>query len=322
MNQSTIHIQPIPADVRERIIQAAVELYAQAGHETFPTVDQVRRAARVDMNAASSVMREWRRQQTVKAAPVAVTIPEAVAQANTVALAALWSQAQALANESLRSAQASWEVERGELDAMRQELAEAYETQAAEIEQLNAQLVQQAEALERERANSQEAEARAAETERSAAVLSIQLDAANAAIAQAEARADQAEKNTQQARQAEQGARIAEQACQSRLESAARELEALRLELAEARTAAKESGEEAAELRGRLAALIERQAADAEERAAAALHNQPERKPQAKALPRQRSASRALVRLSPAVHYVALIEAAINRRYAPVMLSI
>jgi colicin import membrane protein len=101
MNQQIIQLSPIPADVRERIIQSAVDLYAQAGHEVFPTVDQVRRAARVDMNAASSVMREWRRQQTVKAAPVAVTIPEAVAQASSVALAALWSQAQTLANESL-----------------------------------------------------------------------------------------------------------------------------------------------------------------------------------------------------------------------------
>jgi DNA repair exonuclease SbcCD ATPase subunit len=279
MNPPSIPLSPIPADVRERIIQSAVDLYAQAGHETFPTVDQVRRAARVDMNAASSVMREWRRQQTVKAAPVAVTIPEAVAQANSVALAALWSQAQALANESLRSAQASWESERGELDAMRQELAEAYETQAAEIERLNAQLLQQAEALESERVSGRETLARAAEAERSAAVLDVQLNAANAAIAQAEARFEQSEKNTQQARQAEQGARIAEQACQSRLESAARELDALRLELAEARTATKDSGEEAAELRGRLAALMERYDIENEARAAGAqaatLYNQP-----------------------------------------------
>ncbi|WNV06930.1 DNA-binding protein (plasmid) [Candidatus Methylospira mobilis] len=268
MNQPSIPLSPIPADVRERIIQSAVDLYAQAGHEAFPTVDQVRRAARVDMNAASSVMREWRRQQTVKAAPVAVTIPEAVAQANTVALAALWSQAQALANESLRSAQASWETERGELDAMRQELAEAYETQAAEIERLNAQLVQQAEALERERTSAQDALQLAAEAERSAAVLVIQLEAANAAIVQAEARYELSDKNTQQARQAEQGARIAEQACQARLESAARELEAQRLELAETRAAAKCSGEEAAELRGRLAAFTERSGIESEARAA------------------------------------------------------
>jgi colicin import membrane protein len=293
MNQPSIPLSPIPADVRERIIQAAVDLYAQAGHEVFPTVDQVRRAARVDMNAASSVMREWRRQQTVKAAPVAVTIPETVAQANSAALAALWSQAQALANESLRSAQVSWEAERGELDAMRQELAEAYETQAAEIEQLNARLVLQAEALERERAGAQ---ARAAEAERSAAVLAVQLDAANAAISQAETRAEQAEKNTQQARQAEQGARIAEQACQARLESAARELDAQRLELAETRAAAKHSGEEAAELRGRLAALSERAGIDDETRAAVAgaseLPKQPASEPGKKAAPAKAKAGK------------------------------
>ena len=31
----------IPADVRERVIAAAVELYEQAGRERFPTVDAV-----------------------------------------------------------------------------------------------------------------------------------------------------------------------------------------------------------------------------------------------------------------------------------------
>jgi len=289
MNPSNIPLSPIPAEVRERIIQAAVDLYAQAGHETFPTVDQVRRAARVDMNAASAVMREWRRQQTVKAAPVAVTIPETIAQANSAALAALWSQAQALANESLRSAQASWEAERGELDAMRQELAEAYETQAAEIEQLNARLVLQAEALERERAGAQAAQARAAEAERSAAVLAVQRDAAHVQLAQAEARLEQADNHTQQARQAEQTARIAEQACQARLESAARELDSLRRELAEARTAAKDSGEDAAELRGRLAALSERAGIEDETRAAVAgaseLPEPPAPNPRKKAAP-------------------------------------
>jgi len=296
MNPSNIPLSPIPAEVRERIIQAAVDLYAQAGHETFPTVDQVRRAARVDMNAASAVMREWRRQQTVKAAPVAVTIPETIAQANSAALAALWSQAQALANESLRSAQASWEAERGELDAMRQELAEAYETQAAEIEQLNARLVLQAEALERERAGAQAAQARAAEAERSAAVLAVQLDAANAAIAQTEARLEQADNHTQQARQAEQTARIAEQACQARLESAARELDSLRRELAEARATAKQAGEDAAELRGRLAALSERAGIEGETRAAVAgaseLPEQPAPNPRKKAAPAKAKAAK------------------------------
>eukprot|EP01133_Synstelium_polycarpum_P029262 gene29262-35778_t len=128
----------IPADVRERIIAAAVELYEQSGRSNLPTVDAVRRAGRADMNTTSAVMREWRRAQTAQAAPVAVTVPEVVAQANTAALAALWQQAQELANESLRAAQAAWETERAELDTMRQELADAYETQATELDQVRA----------------------------------------------------------------------------------------------------------------------------------------------------------------------------------------
>lgn len=128
----------IPADVRERIIAAAVELYDQAGRESLPTVDQVRRAARADMNTTSAVMREWRRAQTSQAAPVAVQVPEAVQIAGGQAVAVLWQQAQELASESLRAAQAGWEAERAELDTMRQELADAYETQATELDRVRA----------------------------------------------------------------------------------------------------------------------------------------------------------------------------------------
>ena len=130
--------QAIPADVRERVIQAAQDLYEQSGRQTMPTVDAVRRQARVDMNAASAVMRDWRRAQTAQAAPVAVTVPEVVTQANSAALAALWQQAQELANESLRAAQAAWETERADAEHDREELAEAYERQAAELEQIKA----------------------------------------------------------------------------------------------------------------------------------------------------------------------------------------
>lgn len=161
--------QAIPADVRERVIQAAAELYEQNGRQSLPTVDQVRRAARVDMNAASSIMKEWRRSQTVQAAPVAVNVPEVVSQANSTALAALWQQAQELANESLRAAQAAWDIERAELDAMRQELADAYETQAAdaaaqqaaqELASVRGELAQATTRAERAEATAAEAEKR------------------------------------------------------------------------------------------------------------------------------------------------------------------
>ena len=125
----------IPVEVRDRIIAAAEEIYEQLGRETFPTVDTVRRAAKADMNTTSMVMKDWRRQQTTQAVPVAVTVPEAVVQANTSALAQLWAEAQELANESLRAAQSTWEVEREELDVMRKELSTAYEDQASDFEE-------------------------------------------------------------------------------------------------------------------------------------------------------------------------------------------
>jgi colicin import membrane protein len=102
----------------------------------------VRRVARVDMNSASAVMREWRRAQTTQATPVTVQVPEAVQQSSGQALATLWVQAQELANESLRAAQTVWETERTELDGMRQELAIAYESQAGELEAAQALAVE------------------------------------------------------------------------------------------------------------------------------------------------------------------------------------
>ncbi len=137
----------IPSDVRERITSAAAELFEQSGRQAMPTVDAVRRAARVDMNAASAVMKEWRRAQTAQAAPVAVSVPESVQQASSAAVATIWLQAQELANESLRSAQAAWETERAELDAMRQELAEAFERQAIELDAAGAALATERAAL-------------------------------------------------------------------------------------------------------------------------------------------------------------------------------
>ncbi len=132
----------IPADVKDRIISTANALYEQSGQQSMPTVDQVRRAAKVDMNAASQVMREWRRAQTAQSTPVVVNIPELVQTASTNAVIAIWQQAQELANENLKNAQGAWEQERQELDAMRAELAEAFEAQAAELEQVKAQLAQ------------------------------------------------------------------------------------------------------------------------------------------------------------------------------------
>lgn len=184
----------IPFEVRERIVSAAAELFEQSGRQAMPTVDAVRRAARVDMNAASSVMKEWRRAQTAQAAPVVVAVPEPVQQAGSVAVAAIWLQAQELANESLRSAQTAWEAERGELDAMRQELAEAFERQASELEAVGAALAAENAAAEKQAqqlaavrqqladavSRADKVDARFAEIEHRAADLRAELDRAHA----------------------------------------------------------------------------------------------------------------------------------------------
>ena len=201
----------IPVDVRDRITAVASDLFEKTGRQSMPTVDAVRRAARVDMNAASAVMKEWRRAQTARAAPVAVAVPEAVQQASSAAVATIWQQAQELANESLRSAQAAWETERAELDAMRQELAEAFERMAAELDAATAARAAEKTTVEgmaqelgaarlalEDAANRVErAEARIEEIERRADELRIELDRAHKDADQAREALVEQQKNGQ-----------------------------------------------------------------------------------------------------------------------------
>lgn len=287
----------IPADVRERIIAAAAELYDQAGRENLPTVDAVRRAARADMNTTSVVMREWRRAQTAQAAPVAVTVPEVVTQANTAALASLWQQAQELANESLRAAQAAWETERAELDTMRQELANAYETQATELDQVRAaaETADQAHQVQSQHAagelanvrteltqadtRAERAEAKADEIERRAGDLRAELDRAHQDADQARAAVIEAQQATQAvAAQLDQvraelakvqaKAEAADEKHQDQRKAAATEahkmaerLTATRAERDQVRQDAGSARERAAELAGQLTAHQEQAAA-------------------------------------------------------------
>lgn len=187
----------IPSEIRERIVAAAEALFAEGNGERLPAVDAVRRLARVDMNAASVVMREWRQAQIAPAVPVAEQVPESVREAQAQAGVVVWRQALALANDSLRTAQAAWQAERGELEAMRGELAEAYELQAAETQQaqqeaaglrvelarVQALAVQEAAGLRGQWATAQEqartAEARVSEITRRADELRAELDRAH-----------------------------------------------------------------------------------------------------------------------------------------------
>lgn len=183
----------IPADIRARIVEAADRLFEESGGLRYPVIADVRRLAKADMNATSAVMREWKRQQSAKPEPVAVAVPEQVQQAGMEQLAVVWSAAQDLANASLRSAQASWAVEREEMESMRHELAQLYESQARELEDaqealgiaLSAQesaqthAAQLFERLTAQQGRADQAEARAQEIEHRAADLKEELTRAH-----------------------------------------------------------------------------------------------------------------------------------------------
>ena len=215
----------LPLDARERVFAAASQLFEESGRQTMPTVDQVRRLAKVDMHAATAAMREWRRQQTAQAAPIAVAVPEVVAKANELAIAQLWTQAQELANQSLREAQSAWDAERAELDQMRVELSDAFEAQADELEQARsrievlgrearetaeiaaAELQKLRDELAQVRADlgaattrAERAEATAAELEHRVADLRGELDRAHADVDQVRAELSRAHADVDQAR--------------------------------------------------------------------------------------------------------------------------
>lgn len=207
----------IDIDIRTRIIKAADELFEAAGREQMPTVDTVRRTAKVDMNSASRVMKEWRRAQTAQTLPVAVAVPESVSKAFSVALGEAWNQAQELASESLLAAQQGWETERKEFETMRFELATAYEQQATEL----ADVLKAAELAE------QHATAYVAESEQQALMADAELKAVRDELLSSKARGEQA--------------LIKAQEVEHRVADLQTELERTRAQLIEANTATSDS---------------------------------------------------------------------------------
>lgn len=130
----------ISSDIKDRVFAAADRLYQAADRESFPTVDAVRREAKTDMNAASSLMKEWRKTQTAAPVAVAVTVPETLSKAASELVVSVWTQATGLANESLKSAEAAWVTERAEAETLRAQVSESFDAQGVEIEGLNQRL--------------------------------------------------------------------------------------------------------------------------------------------------------------------------------------
>lgn len=126
-------MEVIEKTVSDRIMEAADDLYEKNGRTGFPLVDDVRKAAKANMNAVSQVMKKWRVQKLAQTIPVSVDIPIVIEQVNRTALVALWQAAQEQASGSLRSAQMGWDAERVESDAVNAQTADAYEAKSAAL---------------------------------------------------------------------------------------------------------------------------------------------------------------------------------------------
>ncbi|MDP5168567.1 DNA-binding protein [Pseudomonas syringae] len=174
----------INGEIRGRIWAAAEYLYDQAGRgDAKPTVDAVRRHAKANMNDVSLVMKEWREAQKVAVKSVAVEVPESLAIMGSQTLVVLWQTAQELANESLRAAQAGWDMERMEADALTRQISQAFDDQTGvldglevENQRLDASCVTQASQIDALSASVTDLTARLAEATSDARQASVRVD--------------------------------------------------------------------------------------------------------------------------------------------------
>lgn len=130
----TLPSTPAAQAVRDRVFTAADQLWEAGGRQTVPPVDAVRKAAKVNMNDASTVMKEWRAVRLTTTDKPAVVVPEKVQLAASQAVSALWAVAQDVAAEAMQAKQAEWDAERQVLDAESREKGEAVDRLASELE--------------------------------------------------------------------------------------------------------------------------------------------------------------------------------------------
>jgi colicin import membrane protein len=179
----------IAPNIRDRIFAAADTLYRDTDRQTFPTVDAVRKLAKVNMNDASTGMKAWRRSQLAQITPMAVQVPAALQQSTNTALVTLWSEAVAIANETLRTAQAGWEAERAEAEALREQVANAYEAQASDLAAAHAEISRLQAAIERNNRETAAMQARLDATLCEAAIADTAKKLAETRVAEIERRA-------------------------------------------------------------------------------------------------------------------------------------
>lgn len=212
------------ADSATRIMAAANELFDQGGRAQFPTVDAVRKAAHVSMNDATSVMKEWRRMQIVGRRPDPVDVPQNLHDIHRAGLEALWVAAQEHASQSMANMRAAWYAERTENERLNREMVEAFEAQAAELEETNGER-----AACRQRIAELEAEARAHLESMSRMVSN--LSAAQAEVRTQAARAVEIERRADELRSELDRAHAANAAQAAKEAASQTELAAVRAEM-------------------------------------------------------------------------------------------
>lgn len=127
-------VHDIPPEICQRIAIAAEQLYEENGRAAFPSVDAVRRKARVNMNFASLFMKQWRRLQVAGGVAPGEPPPDGLRRAAQEFLAAVWKEATDRAAARLQAAQAGWDIERTEAEAARFQLAAAFDWQTDELQ--------------------------------------------------------------------------------------------------------------------------------------------------------------------------------------------
>lgn len=249
--------------VRDRINTAADALYEESGRRTMPTVDAVRKLAKVNINDASTCMREWRHARSAPAEVRQAHLPEPLQLSCVTALRALWVEAVNLSGETLRMAQAGWDAERADAEALNEQIGSACAALEDELLTTKTQLESQKEINAKLNEQLDVSQSRAAEAEHSVVELRIAASHLEARLMEIGRRTDDLRQALEQAH-ATYIASLSEQSTSLRVQR--EEIVALRNGLELARQKAEASAvamreelrmavEETARLRGSLDAI-------------------------------------------------------------------
>lgn len=127
-------MEQLSPEVKARIFAAAETLYDEKNRDSFPTVDAVRRQARVNMNDASLRHgKEWRKAQLAGLAEAPVIVPDAIQQSGLQLLGSIWQLSQEMATEGLPRCTTRLENERQELETIQTQISSAFEDTGAEL---------------------------------------------------------------------------------------------------------------------------------------------------------------------------------------------